>query len=153
MAVTGCHGRWINLEWLHKAPGWPEEEAALGCQSLSPEVPEPRGARHFLARQSFGTVGSSCHISLRLLRPALNRARLYIWLLSDTQQENQSLYSSMNMLTHACGRAGTATYLTQPVVGKVPLRVALTSGSAQVCRKSGAADPALSLLSVHGFLS
>lgn len=38
-------------------------EAALMCQSLSPEVPEPRGVRHFLARQSFGAVGSSCRAS------------------------------------------------------------------------------------------
>lgn len=96
-------------------------EAALMCQSLSPEVPEPRGVRHFLARQSFGAVGSSCHISLSLLRPALNMARLCIWLLSETQQENWSLYISMNILTHACGRAGAATYLTQPVLGKMPL--------------------------------
>lgn len=22
--VTGCCGRWMNLEWLHMAPGWPE---------------------------------------------------------------------------------------------------------------------------------
>lgn len=96
-------------------------EAALRCQSLSPEVPQPRGVRHFLARQSFGAVSSSCRISPSLLRPALNMARLCIWLLSDTQQENWSLYTSMNMLTHACRRAEATTYLTQPVLGKIPL--------------------------------
>lgn len=97
-------------------------EAALRCQSLSPEVPEPRGVRHFLARQSFGAVSSSCHISPSLLcPPGSEHGPLCIWLLSDTQQENWSLYTSVNMLTHACGCAEATTYLTQPVLSKMPL--------------------------------
>lgn len=46
-------------------------ETALMCQSLSPEVPEPQGVRHFLARQSLGAVSSSCCISLSVLHACL----------------------------------------------------------------------------------
>lgn len=78
------------------------------CQSLSPEVSEPWGVRQFLARQSFGAAGSSCRISLCVLhtRPPQNMAQLCICLLSGTRQESWSLYTSINMLTHTCGRPG-----------------------------------------------
>lgn len=54
------HGLWV-------ARG----EAAPMCQSLSPEVPEPQGGRHFLAGQSSGAVSSSCRISLHVLHACL----------------------------------------------------------------------------------
>lgn len=158
--VTGCCREVEESGMAPQGPWVARGEAALLCQSLSPEVPEPRGVRHFLARQELW----SCRQQLPHLpafatpAPALSMARLCIWLLSDTQQENWSLHASTNMLTHACGRAGAATHLTQPCAGRDA-----SLGSPQdlhrFARKSGggvegeAVDPALSLVSVRGFLS
>lgn len=118
--VTGCCREVEESGMAPQGPWVARGEAALLCQSLSPEVPEPRGVRHFLAKQELW----SCRQQLQNLpafatpAPALSMARLCIWLLSDTQQENWSLHASTNMLTHACGRARAATHLTQPCAGR-----------------------------------
>lgn len=105
--ITGCCGRWMNLEWLHTAPGWPEGRL-LSCVDHCHQ----KGLSHREGGRALELSAAAAASPCACYMPASNMA--CICLLSGTQQENRSLHTSMNMLTHACSHAGAPPYLSQP---------------------------------------
>lgn len=137
--ITGCCGRWMNLEWLHAAPGWPEGRL-LSCVDHCHQ----KGLSHREGGRALELSAAAAASPCACYMPASNTARLCICLLSGTQQENRSLHTSMNMLTHACSHAGASPYLSQPAGRDASLGSPWDLHGST--RKSGAADPIQSLV-------